>query len=78
MDDLQWQGNSRKMYEAVINEIPAFFRGSVRRSIVKWIEQNEIHTVTEDLIFRAVDEIAPADLAEKRIKPGLEELRTRY
>jgi hypothetical protein len=76
MDELQWQDNSKQMYEAILKEIPGIFRGSVKKNIAKWISQNKIHTVTENTIFQAVDEIAPADIASK-IKTGLEKLKTK-
>ncbi len=76
-DTLTWHGNSREMMRAVLNEIPAFFRGPIKRQIKEWVIKNKISTVTEDLVFKAVDDIAPRDMAEKRIKPGLEKMRTK-
>lgn len=77
MQNLTWQGNSKAMYEAILKGVPSMFRGNIKRSIVKWVVRNNISIVTEDLVFQAVKEIAPADLARKRILPELEKLRTR-
>lgn len=77
LQNLKWQGNSRAMYGAILNGVPPMFRGSVKRSIVKWVVQHQISVVTEELVFQAVNEIAPPDLARKRILPELEKLRTK-
>lgn len=76
LQNLQWQGNSRAMYGAILNGVPPMFRGSVKKSIVKWVVQHHIQVVTETLVFQAVNEIAPPDLARKRILPELEKLKT--
>lgn len=76
MRQLEWQGNSRKMYQAILQGVPSFFRGSVQNSISNWIYKNNIQVVTEALVFKAVDEIAPVNLANT-IKPQLEKLRTK-
>ncbi|MDR1736663.1 MAG: hypothetical protein LBR85_07345 [Oscillospiraceae bacterium] len=77
LDSLEWRGNSRAMYEEILKNVPSLFAGRVKRDIAAWAVKNNIHTVTEDIVFRAVDEIAPADMANKRIKPALEKLRSR-
>lgn len=76
MKDLEWQGNSRKMYQAILNQVPSFFAGSVRSSIFNWIVKNNIRVVTEELVFKAVREIAPPSLAGS-IEPQLEKLRSK-
>ena len=76
MNNLEWQGNSKKMYDAILREIPPIFAGSVKKSISDWIVKNNIRVVTEEIIFRAVDEIAPASLANT-IKPRLEKLKSK-
>jgi len=77
MDNLKWEGNSKEMVQAILNAVPSFFRGKVKKSIQKWVMNNNIKVVTEDVVFRAVDEIAPADLANKKIKPELIKMRTK-
>jgi len=77
INDLEWQGNSRKMYEAIINGVPFFLAGNVKSSIANWLQKNKVHTVTEELVFKAVDEIAPANIANNMITPELNKLRSR-
>ena len=75
LNNLEWHGNSKQMYYAVLDAVPPLFAGSVRRSIINWAARNNVESVTEDMVFKAVDEIAPVNLA-KRIKSGLEKYRT--
>lgn len=76
LDTLKWEGNSRLMCESILREVPPFFRGGVQRSIADWLGKNSLATVTEDDVFRAVRDISPRNLAENRILPELEKLRT--
>ena len=75
MDRLVWQGNSKKMYDAIISGTPVLFRGYLKKSIADWVYENRVETVTEDLVFRAVNELAPPAVA-KKIMPELEKLRS--
>lgn len=75
ISNLQWQGNSKKMYDSILKSIPLLFRSSINNNIEKWIYKNNIKIITEDIVFKAVDDIAPFDLANKRIKPELQKLR---
>ena len=77
VDKLEWQGNSLAMYKGILNAVPSFFRKSVNSSIQAWITRNNLTIITEDLVFKAVDEIAPKNLANSRIKPELMKLKTR-
>lgn len=76
INDLEWQGNSLAMYKAILNAVPSFFRGNANNNIRNWILKNNIKIVTEDTVFQAVDAIAPANIANNRIKPELEKMRT--
>ena len=75
-DALKWEGNSLMMYESILREVPPPFRNNVRRSIASWLVKNRISVVTEEIVFRAVRDIAPRRLADRRILPELEKLRT--
>lgn len=77
INDLEWQDNSLNMYKTILNAVPSFFRGALNNSINNWISKNNISVVTEDLIFKAVDDIAPASVADTMIKPELNKLRTK-
>ena len=75
LNSLQWQGNSKDMYKAVLSAVPPFFSGTVQKSIINWVKKNDIHTVTEQLVFKAVNEIAPTQMASS-ITSGLQKFKT--
>lgn len=79
MDDyfnsLTWQGNSRAMLDAIVAGTPSLFRRTIGTAIQEWAVKQQLTVVDEATVFRAVDELAPAALADK-IKPELEKLRT--
>lgn len=74
MDNIKWQGNSKKMYEAVLAETPPIYKEIVKKRIEEWIAKNNIRVVTEDLVFKAVDDMTPSNYA-KMIKSELEKLK---
>ena len=76
-DTLTWHDNSRAMMDAVIAGTPAFFRGLIRAKIQQWAQEQNLAVVEETTVFRAVEELAPPDMADHRIKPELENLRTK-
>ncbi|MDR0286116.1 MAG: hypothetical protein LBI03_00155 [Clostridiales bacterium] len=73
-NSLEWQGNSKNMFNAIVREVPPIFAGTFRQHITNWIFKNNIKVVTEDTVFKAVDDIAPGNMA-KMIKTRLEKLR---
>lgn len=75
MDSLEWQGNSKLMYRQILSVVPSLFVSTVNSSIQKWIIQNNIKVITEDIVFKAVNEIAPNNMS-KKIIPELQKLRT--
>ena len=77
LQHLVWLENSRAMYVAIQNGVPPLFSGSVQKSIAKWVAENNMRVITEEVVFQAVREIAPPALARDRILPELEKLKTR-
>ena len=75
-DSLTWEGNSKKMYEAVLDAVPKLFRGSITDKIEDYVEENEVTVVTEDLIIQVIGEKAPASFKDKFLKL-LEPMRTK-
>ena len=76
-DTLTWQGNSRAMMNAVIDGTPILFRGMLKNKVAEWAQAQGLTVIDEDTVFRAVDELAPRDMAENQIKPQLEAMRTK-
>jgi len=75
MNNLEWQGNSKRMYQEILNAVPSLFAGRIKNSIASWIVRNNIQIVTEDVVFQAVSEIAPPNIASK-MKSELEKLKS--
>lgn len=67
-DNLTWEGNSRKMYDAVLDAVPKMFRGTVMDQVEEYVEDNEVEVVTEDLIEEAIADQAPASFKDKFLK----------
>jgi len=76
LDTLTWHQNSRAMFDAVINGTPMLFRGMIRNKIATWVQEQGLTEIGEDTVFRAVEELAPRDMAEAKILPELEKLKT--
>lgn len=76
LDNLTWEGNSKKMYEACLEAVPKMFRGSVTDKVEDYVEDNEVTVITEELIVTAIGEQAPASFKDKFLKI-LEPLKTK-
>ena len=76
-EGLTWEDNSKLMYDSILNEIPAFLRAGIYSSIKNWLLKNDISVVTEDVIFKAVNDIAPSNIANNMILPKLEKLKSK-
>ncbi|MCL2546577.1 MAG: hypothetical protein FWE06_05200 [Oscillospiraceae bacterium] len=74
---LIWQGNSRAMLDAIVDGTPFLFRSVILNAITTWIQSQNLTMIDEKTVFRAVDELAPKEMAEARILPVLEKLRTK-
>jgi hypothetical protein len=58
IDELQWSGRSRAMYDAMIESAPAFLRTRAREGFERWMGARG-DTVTEDLLLAHVRETLP-------------------
>jgi hypothetical protein len=56
---LNFEGNSKLMMDELFDATPIFFRGLVRRSFFKAIEDQGFQHVTEDCIYQVVQTIIP-------------------
>jgi len=75
-DKFTWEGNSRKMVEAVLDAVPKMFRGSITDKIDDYVEDNDVTVVTEEMIVSVIGEKAPASFKDKFMKI-LEPLKTK-
>jgi hypothetical protein len=74
MADLTWEGNSEKMFEAMVEGSPKPFRASTRKKLTKGLEEKagDGGSVTEDMVIECVKEITPKPfvaMALKKLEP---------
>lgn len=65
MDNLNWEGNSKAMYDAIIDAMPPLFKAAVKKKISVWIDKYNIETVTEEDVIKTVKDYAPKEYTEK-------------
>lgn len=71
-----WKGNSKKMYEYIVSEVPFFAQIRLKNMIGRWLNNKKIIVITEDIIFRAVEDLAPTAF-KKKLKHKLHSLKTK-
>ena len=76
LDNLTWNGNSKKMYKLVMDAVPSLFKSVVKREIEDWLIKNKVQVVTEELCLKMFKEKAPKGMIDK-LKPQLESLKTK-
>jgi len=74
MADLNWQDNSKEMFQKLIEGSPKPFRAMTEKKMMEGIEKKvgEGGTVTEDIVIEVVKEITPkpfVSMAMKSIEP---------
>jgi len=76
LDNLKWEGNSKKMFDLVMDAVPSIFKGLVKHEIEDWIVKNKLEVATEELCLKMFKEKAPKGMIEK-LTPKLESLKTK-
>jgi hypothetical protein len=74
MAELNWQGNSKAMFDKLIESSPKPFRAMTEKKMMEGIEKKagEGGAVTEDIVVEVVKEITPKPfvaMALKNIEP---------
>lgn len=68
LSSLTWQGNSQKMYQAILKEIPFFLHDNIKNKVAAFLDAKHTKVVTEELVFEAVRNIAPPDIASRILR----------
>ncbi|WP_032120617.1 hypothetical protein [Clostridium amazonitimonense] len=76
LEEVIWKGNSRKMYEAILNSTPKLFQKSIIKLATKWVQEHNVEVVTEEMIFQVVEDVAPIKVKSK-ILQALESMKTK-
>ncbi len=75
LNKLTWEGNSKMMYERILKHVPKILQGGIERLVENWVSNNHVKVVTEDTVFKVVEEVAPKPAKEKLI-PELNKMRS--
>ena len=62
VENLSWEGNSKSMYEKLVESAPMFMREQAKKGFAEWIDRKGITTMTEDLVEEHIKETAPAPM----------------
>ena len=62
VENLSWEGNSKSMYEKLVESAPMFMREQAKKGFADWITKKGITTMTEDLVETHIKETAPAPM----------------
>lgn len=75
IEDLTWEGNSKKMYDEIVNSLPPMFKAAVKKKFEVWVNQkNETH-ITEWNIKHTIEKYAPKQYQAK-LMPVYEKYKT--
>ncbi|KOR26794.1 hypothetical protein ACFLKB_14445 [Clostridium sp. FAM 1755] len=75
LNNLKWEGNSKRMYEVILKAVPKVFQGTINSLVANWIINNKVEIVTEDIVFQAVEYMAPSE-AKNKLLPILNQMKT--
>ncbi|EPY2276688.1 hypothetical protein ACXAT3_001411 [Clostridium sporogenes] len=75
LNNLKWEGNSKRMYEVILKAVPKLFQGSIKRLVANWIINHKVEVITEDIVFQAVEDMAPSE-AKNKLLPILNQIKT--
>lgn len=65
INNINWEGNSKAMYDAIIDAMPPLFRAAVKKKVNVWIDKYKIEKVTEEDVIKTVQDYAPKEYKEK-------------
>ena len=78
MAELKWEGNSKQMFDKLIESSPKPFRAMTEKKMQEGLEKKagESGAVTEDMLEEVVKEITPKPFVAMALK-NLEPLKTK-
>lgn len=76
LDNVKWEGNSKKMYQTILDAVPSLFKSTVIHEVNSWLVKNSVDVITEELILKMFKEKAPKAMWQK-VNPKLESMKTK-
>lgn len=71
---VKWIGNSKAMYNLVLDAAPEAIRDNFSKLSTEWIIKYNMVEIDEDMIFRVVYDISPMETRNK-LMPALQSMR---
>lgn len=65
IEDLKWEGNSKKMYDEIIDALPPMYKAAVKKKFEVWVNQKNETTIKEWNIKHTIEKYAPKKYQEK-------------
>ena len=62
ISDLNWEGKSKEMYDAILSAAPGFMKQKAEEGFKEWVEKKGIDTMTEALIEEHIKETVPSPI----------------
>lgn len=59
LQKIVWQGNSKKMFDVIMSNVPKFMKNNIQKTIEQQIIERKIDVATEDLIINLLEEVSP-------------------
>ncbi len=68
LDDVKWEGNSRIMYEEIIDHLGPMYRAAVKKKLEVWVNKNNVSVIREWNVKHTLEKYAPPKYCEKYMK----------
>lgn len=65
IEDLTWEGNSKKMYEEIVNSLPPMYKAAVKKKFEVWVNQKGESNIKEWNIKHTLEKYAPKKYQDK-------------
>ena len=67
LSDLTWTGNSKKMFDEIMDELPPMYRAAVKKKFEVWCNQKQAREIGEYNIIHTLEKYAPKKMQEQFI-----------
>ncbi len=68
LDELQWEGNSKIMFDEIMDDLGPMYRAAVNKKFEVWVNQKQQTVIREWNIKHTLEKYAPPNYCEKYMK----------
>ena len=68
LDELQWEGNSKIMFDEIMDDLGPMYRAAVKKKFEVWVNQKQQTVIREWNIKHTLEKYAPPNYCEKYMK----------